>query len=95
VRIERILKRARHEILGKVRKEKKKCILEPLDKNTHLTFELSKKTCSELREGTIVVAKITHFPNKETPPRAKVKEVVGHPEDRFLAIDLLIRTVQP
>ncbi len=90
-RIERILKRAKHEVLGKVRREKKRCILEPLDNNTHLIFELSKKTCSELREGTVVVAKITHFPNRETGPRAKVKEVVGHPEEKFLAIDLLIR----
>ncbi len=91
VRIERVLKRAKHEVLGKVKREKKGCILEPLDKNTHLTFLLSKGDCSKIREGTVVVAKITHFPGRGTLPRAKVKEILGHPEERFLAIDLLIR----
>ena len=90
-RIEKILKRAKQEVLGKVRKDKKRCILEPLDKNTHLVFELSRKTCSQLKEGTVVLAKITSFPGKDSPPRAKVKEIVGHPEERFLAIDILIR----
>ncbi len=91
VRIEKILKRAKQEVLGKVRKDKKRCILEPLDKNTHLIFELSKKTCSQLKEGTVVLAKITSFPGKDSSPRAKVKEVLGHPEERFLALDILIR----
>ncbi|MDQ7083275.1 MAG: RNB domain-containing ribonuclease [Aquificota bacterium] len=62
-----------------------------LDKNTHLSFLLSKRDCSKYEDGTIVVAKITHFPNRDTKPRAKVKEVIGHPEKRFLAIDLLIK----
>ena len=91
VRIERVLKRARHEIVGKMKKSKKECILEPLDKNAHLTFLLSKRDCSRYEDGTVVVAKITHFPNGNTKPRAKVKEVIGHPEKKFLAIDLLIR----
>ena len=91
VRIERVLKRAQKEVVGKVKKSKKQCKLEPLDKNTHLSFLLSKKDCSRYKEGTVVVAKITGYPKGNEPPRAKVKEVLGHPEERFLAIDLLIR----
>ncbi len=91
VRIQRVLKRAKHEIVGKVKKEEKGCLLEPLDNNTHVTFLLSKRDCAIYRDGTVVVAKITNFPNEKTPARAKVKEVIGHPEEKFLAIDLLIR----
>ncbi|EDP76349.1 ribonuclease R [Hydrogenivirga sp. 128-5-R1-1] len=91
VRIERVLKRAKHEIVGKVKREKKQCLLEPLDENTHITFLLSNRDCSKLKEGSVVVAKITNFPKDKTPARAKVKEVIGHPEDKFLAIDLLIK----
>jgi len=91
VRIEKVLRRGRHEVLGKLRKEKDGCFLEPLDGNSHLSFELSERACSGLREGAVVVAKITQFPKKGSPPRAKVKEVLGHPEERFLAIDILVR----
>ncbi|WP_457600306.1 ribonuclease R, partial [Hydrogenivirga sp.] len=91
VRIERVVKRATHEIVGKVKLDKKECILEPLDKNTHLSFHLPKKDCSRLKEGVVVVAKITTFPNGKNTPRAKVKEIIGHPEEKFLAIDLLIK----
>jgi len=91
VRIERVLKRSKHEIVGKVKKEKKQCLLEPLDENTHITFLLSNRDCSRLKEGSVVVAKITNFPKDNSPARAKVKEVIGHPEDKFLAIDLLIK----
>ncbi len=91
IRIERVLKRARQEIVGKIRKEEEGCFLEPLDENVHLSFLLSRKDCSSLEEGTVVVAKITVFPGQKAPPRAKVKEILGHPEKKFLAIDLLIR----
>jgi len=77
--------------VGKVKKEKKTCLLEPLDDNTHLVFHLSKRDCLKIKDGTVVVAKITLFPNQKRVARAKVKEIIGHPESKFLAIDLLIR----
>ena len=91
VRIEKVLKRAQKEVVGKLRKEKKQCRLEPLDKNTHLSFLISKKDCGNYKEGVVVVAKIISYPKGKEPPRAKIKEVLGHPEEKFLAIDLLIR----
>ncbi len=91
VRIERVLKRARQEVIGKVRKGEEGCFLEPLDDNVHLSFLLSKRDCAKVEDGTVVVARITVFPNGKTPPRVKVKEVLGHPEKKFLAIELLIR----
>ena len=89
VRIERVVKRARREVVGKVIKRDGKLLLEPLDKNAHLLFSLSGG--DEIREGTVVVAKITQFPTAEKGPRCKVKEVLGHPEEKFLAIDLIVR----
>jgi len=89
IRIERVLKRAKQEIVGKM--GEKECLLEPLDENVHLSFLLSGRDCSRLEEGTVVVARITVFPGQKAPARVKVKEVLGHPERKFLAIDLLIR----
>ncbi len=91
VRIEKVLKRAKQEIVGKVKKSEEGCTLEPLDENTHISFLLSKKDCAKLREGTVVVGKITSYPTPNSPPRVKVKEVLGHPSEKFLAIELLIK----
>ncbi len=91
VRILKVLKRAKKEIVGKVVKEEEGCLLEPLDENGHLRFVLSKKECAKLKEGTVVVARITQFPTSKTLPRAKVKEILGDPKEKFLAIELLIR----
>jgi ribonuclease R len=91
VRIERVLKRAKHEVVGKVVKEEGVCVLLPLDDNVHQTLLLGKRDCSKLEEGTVVVARITQFPSRGSPARAKVKEVIGHPEKKFIAIDLIIR----
>ena len=91
VRIEKVLKRAKQEIVGKVVKEEKGCFLEPLDENSHITFSLPKRSCKDLKPGTVVVAKITTFPTEKSTPKAKVKEVLGNPSERFLAIELLIR----
>ena len=91
VRIEKVLRRARNEVVGKIKKSKEECSFEPLDNNTHIKFLLSKRDCSKLKDGTVVLAKITRFPSDKNPARVKVKEVIGHPKDRFLAIDLLIK----
>ncbi len=91
IRVEKVLKRAKREIVGKVVKAKRNCILEPLDENAHLKFILSSKTCNEIEEGTVVVAKITQFPTGVSFPRAKVKEVIGNPNKEFIALELIIR----
>ena len=91
VRIEKVLKRGTREVIGKLEIKDDRCQLIPLDQNTHLTFELSPKDCEKVKEGTVVVAKVTRYPSPGTLPRAKIKEVVGHPEKKFLAIEILIR----
>ncbi|MDQ7038500.1 MAG: ribonuclease R [Aquificota bacterium] len=91
VRIERVIRRARQEIVGKVIKEEGTCRVVPLDDNVHQVLVLSRKDCSRVEDGTVVVARITQFPTERSPARAKVKEVIGHPEKRFIAIDLIIR----
>jgi ribonuclease R len=91
VRIEKVLKRASKEVIGKIKVLEDKCLLIPLDQNTHLTFELTTKDCEKIQEGTVVLCKITRYPSPGTLPRAKIKELIGHPEKRFLAIEILIR----
>ena len=91
VRIERVLKRAKHEIVGKVKKGEGPCTLIPLDDNAHQVLLLGRRDCSKVEDGTVVVARVTHFPTERSPARAKIKEIIGHPEKRFIAIDLIIR----
>ncbi len=91
VRIEKILKRATKEVIGKLQIEEDGCRLIPIDQNSHLTFELPPKDCENLENRIVVVAEITRFPKQGTVPRAKVTEVLGDPSKKFLAIEVLIR----
>ncbi|NPA32820.1 MAG: ribonuclease R [Aquificae bacterium] len=91
VRILRVLKRAKKEIVAKVVKEEEGCFAVPLDENAHHKIILPKKDCEKLAPDTVVVVKITQFPTKGSPPRGKVKEVLGDPKKEFIAIDIIIR----
>ncbi|RUM27677.1 MAG: ribonuclease R [Aquifex sp.] len=91
VRILRVLKRAKKDIVAKIVFEDDKCYAIPLDDNAHHKIFLSKKDCSKLDENVVVVVKITQFPGKKSPPRGKVVEVLGDPQKKFVAIDVIIR----
>ncbi len=91
VRIEKVLKRATKEVIGRIKIEEGGCELIPLDQNSHLTFELSARDCERLEPSLIAVAKITRFPREGVKPKAKVKEILGDPSKKFLAIEVLIR----
>jgi exoribonuclease R len=43
---------------------------------------LPQKTCKELKIGTVVDCEITRYPTRNSPGRVKVKEVLGHPDER-------------
>ncbi len=91
VRILRVLRRAKKELVVKVVFEDKKCYGLPLDENAHHRILLSKKDCSKLKEGVVAVVKITQYPSKKNPPRGKVTEILGDPKEKFIAIDVIIR----
>ena len=91
IRILRVLKRAKKEIVGKVFKEDNTCFVIPIDENSHQRILLPKKDCSKLEENNVVVVKITNYPTKKSPPRGKVIEVLGDPAKKFIAIDVIIR----
>ncbi|WP_461832161.1 ribonuclease R [Aquifex sp.] len=91
IRILRVLKRAKKEIVGKVFKEDNTCFVIPIDENSHQRILLPKKECSKLEENNVVVVKITNYPTKKSPPRGKVIEVLGDPAKKFIAIDVIIR----
>ena len=90
-KIVRVLKRATKYVLGRVEPTKKGCVLVPIDSNQHLRFLLPQKTCKELKPGTVVDCEITRYPTKSSPGRVKVKEVLGHPDERSLIVDIVIR----
>ena len=89
VRIERILNRAKKELIGKIERRKKRCYFYPLDENSHLSFLA--KGCEELKNGTLVVAQVVNYPSKRTRGSVKIKDVLGDPQEKFLAMELLIR----
>ena len=89
VRILRVLKRAKKEIVCKIQKKKRSCLGLPMDENQHQTILL--EDCKDLKDGTVVVAQIKKFPTKKHPAIGRIKEVLGHPEEKNLIIDVLIR----
>ena len=91
VRIIRVLKRAKRDIVSKVIFEDDICIAVPIDENTHQRILLPKKDCKKVKENEVVVVKITQFPTKKSPPTGKVVEVLGDPTKKFIAIDVIIR----
>ncbi|RUM31560.1 MAG: ribonuclease R [Aquifex sp.] len=91
VRIIKVLKRAKKDIVAKVFFEEEQCFAIPLDENAHHKILLSKNDCKKLQEGLVVVLKITQFPTKKSPPRGKVIEILGNPKEKFIAIDVIIR----
>lgn len=89
IRVLKVLKRAKKEILCKIQRRKKTCLGIPIDENQHQNIVL--EDCKELKEGSLVVVKIKRFPTKEHPATGKIKEVLGHPEEKNLIIEVLIR----
>ncbi|NPB06367.1 MAG: ribonuclease R [Aquificae bacterium] len=91
VRILRILKRAKKELVAKIVKEEKSCYAKPLDENAHLKILLPKKDCERYEDGLVVVVELTQYPSKKSPPRGRVKEVLGDPKKDFIAVEVIIR----
>ncbi|MFN7065471.1 MAG: ribonuclease R [Aquificaceae bacterium] len=89
IRVLRVLKRAKKDILCKLQKKKKSCLGIPIDENQHQGIILDK--CDEIKEGSIVLVEIKKFPTTKRSAIGRIKEVLGHPEEKSLIIDLLIR----
>ncbi|MCX8164235.1 MAG: ribonuclease R [Aquificaceae bacterium] len=91
VRIVKVLKRAHKEIVCRIQKREGSCLGIPVDKNQHQTLMLEAGACEGLKDGTLVVAEIKKFPSKEHPAVCRIREVLGHPEEKNLTIEMLIR----
>lgn len=92
VRILRVLKRAKKELVVKVTFEEERCVGIPLDENTHHKVILPKNDCKKVEEGDVVVVKITQYPTKKAPfIVGKITQVLGNPKQKFLAIDVIIK----
>ncbi|MFN3870211.1 MAG: ribonuclease R [Aquificaceae bacterium] len=89
IRVLRVLKRAKKEILCKLQRKKKSCLGIPIDDNQHQTITI--KECKDLREGSIVLVEIKKFPTNKHPAEGRIKEILGHPEETNLIIEVLIR----
>lgn len=90
IRIIKVLKRGKKEIICKIIKGKT-CYGVPLYESPHQKIQLSKEECENLKRDTIVVVRIKEYPKDGTPAKGYVKEVIGHPEEKVLIIDLLVR----
>ncbi len=91
IRVLRVLKRAKREIVCKIQKKKRSCLALPVDENQHQTIILEKGKCEDLKDGTLVVVEIKRFPTKGHPAVGRIREVLGHPEEKNLTIEVLIR----
>ncbi|MCS6998714.1 MAG: ribonuclease R [Aquificaceae bacterium] len=89
IRVIKVLKRAKKELLCKVHKEKRSCLGIPIDENQHQIIKL--EGCDGIKEGTLVVVELKRFPTKEHPALGRIKEVLGHPEEKNLTIEVLTR----
>ena len=89
IRVIKVIKRGKSEIVCKLLRKRKRCLCLPVDENQHQQIVV--KGCDELRDGSLVVVKIEKFPTKSEPASGVIKEVLGHPEEKNLTIEVIIR----
>jgi RNAse R (EC 3.1.-.-) len=90
LRIERVLKRARKELVCSI-SNFKKCIANPVDENHFHDIELSKNQCKNIKPEQLVLVKITKYPTKTQKAKGKIIEIIGNPSESFLSLELLKR----
>ncbi len=90
LRIERILKRTKKELVCSI-SNFKKCIANPIDENHFHDIELSKNQCKSIKPDQLVLVKITKYPTKTQKAKGKIVEVIGNPAESFLSLELLKR----
>jgi len=91
IRVLKVIKRSKKELICSIKKSKKRCFGVPLDENAHIPVLLPPKDCKDIKKGSIAVVKITRYPTDKVPACGKIKEVLGHPSEKFLAVDIIIR----
>ncbi|WP_448587954.1 ribonuclease R [Thermocrinis sp.] len=90
IRVTKVLKRGKKELVCSVKKEKKACFGIPLDENSFHKVLLPKSVCEKIKEGVVVLVEITQYPSKNFPMSGKVKKVLGDPREKNLVVDILI-----
>ncbi|MEN3033857.1 MAG: ribonuclease R [Aquificaceae bacterium] len=90
-RILKVLKRARKEITCSLLKTESGCFAVPVGHSPHQKIQISKSFCSKLKEGTLLVVKLGRFYKKLGFFTGSVKEVLGHPQEQNLILELIIR----
>ncbi|MGC8852867.1 MAG: RNB domain-containing ribonuclease, partial [Hydrogenobacter sp.] len=90
VRILKVIKRGKKELVCKIVKGKT-CFGIPIYDAPHQKILLSQNSCKDLKKDTLVVVEIKEYPKERAPAKGVIKEVLGHPQEKLLIIDLLIR----
>ena len=90
VRILKIIKRGKRELVCKIVKGKI-CYGIPLYDAPHQKILLSQESCKDIKKDTLVVVEVREYPKDKSPAKGVIKEVLGHPQERLLIIDLIIR----
>ncbi|WP_333784770.1 ribonuclease R [Thermocrinis sp.] len=90
IRVLKVLKRGKKEIVCSIKRTKKACYGIPLDENSFHTVALPQGECKDLKDGYVVLVEITRYPSKNFPMAGKVKRILGDPKERNLIVDILI-----
>lgn len=87
-RIVKVNKRARDRVIGEVEKRKKRKFVIPTDNRIFYRLLLPKN--ERVREGTIVEAKIKHFPEKSRIIGGEILRVIGKADDPNIQIEIIL-----
>ncbi len=89
--IVRVLTRAHHTIIGKLRKSKGSSIIIPSNERILNDIAVSRGQTKGATDGDLVEAEITRWPSKYEPALATIISVLGDPNDPDVEVEVIVR----
>lgn len=90
----RVVKRANAEIIGSLHRQDGHCSLIPDDHRLGFRVLLSKKQCTDYKEGDKLAVTLTRYPKEGLPARAEVTDYIGAGSDAATDTKSIIRRFQ-
>lgn len=92
VRVIKILRRTKKEIIGRFQFENSMPVVAPSDRRIPYLVEIPMSLAGDAQEGQIVVAKVLEYPDKFGAfPRGEIIEILGDEWDENVEIEIMIR----
>lgn len=76
-----VLKRARTEFVGVLKKSRQGAVVVPDSRHMHVEIAIPAKHLGEAKDGQKVLAAITAWPAKDRQPTGKIADILGNPGD--------------